>query len=95
MISNWIRSFIKCFDQSLENINNLFIFSNRKEKQIWVFSIVKELIQDLNIHIKALGFLREWNRIAFVLILDYSVNKCNLFSTFCISGVVCSWGDQD
>jgi len=52
------------------------------------FSVVKELIQDLNIHIKALVFLREWNRIAFVLISDCSVNKCNLFSTFCISGVV-------
>jgi len=49
---------------------------------------VKELIQDLNIHIKVLGFLREWNRISFVLILDCSVNKCNLFSTFCISGDV-------
>ena len=53
---------------------------------------MKELIQDLNIHIKALGFLREWKRIAFVLILVCSVNKCNLFSTFCISGVVCCQG---
>jgi len=52
------------------------------------FSVEKELIQDLNIHIKALGFLREWNRIAFVLNLDCSVNKCNLFSNFCIYGVV-------
>jgi len=50
--------------------------------------VVKEFIQDLNIHIKALGFLREWNRIAFVLISDCSVTKCNLFSTFCIFGVV-------
>jgi len=49
---------------------------------------VKELIQDLNNYIKALGFLREWNKIAFVLISDCSVNECNLFSTFCISGVV-------
>ena len=49
---------------------------------------MKELIQDLNIHIKALGFIREWNRIAFVLISYFSVNECNLFSTFCISGVV-------
>jgi len=48
------------------------------------------LIQDLNIHIKALGFLREWNKITFVLISNCSVNKCNLFSTFCISGVVLS-----
>ena len=59
------------------------------------------MIQDLNIHIKALGFLREWNRIAFVLISDCSIKECNLFSTFCISGVVlprtvvCSWGGQD
>ena len=52
------------------------------------FSVVKEFIQDLNIHIKVLGFLREWNRIAFVLISDCSVNKCNIFSTFCISSVV-------
>jgi len=49
---------------------------------------VKELIQDLNIHIKALGFLREWNMIAFVLISYCFVNKCNFFSTFYISGVV-------
>jgi len=31
------------------------------------FSVVKELIQDLNIHIKALDFLREWNMIVFCI----------------------------
>ena len=77
------------------------MFSNKKEETDLSFSVVKELIQDLNIHIKALGFVREWNMIAFVLISDCSVNKCNLFPTFCISGVVlpmsvvCSWGGQD
>jgi len=64
------------------------MFSNKKEETDLSFSVVKELIQDLNIHIKALGFVREWNMIAFVLISDCSVNKCNLFPTFCISGVV-------
>jgi len=61
---------------------------NRGKKTYLSFSVVKKLIQDLNIHIKALGFLRKWNRIAFVLISDCSVNECNLFSTFCISGVL-------
>jgi len=64
------------------------MFSNNGREIDLSFSIVKELLQDLNIHIKALGFLREWNRNAFVLISDCSVNKCNLFPTFCISGVV-------
>ena len=64
-----------------------YIFKQKRETNL-SFSVVKELIQDLNIHIKALGFLREWNMIAFVLISNSSVNKCNLFSTFCITGVV-------
>jgi len=42
------------------------MFSNKKEKDL-SFSVVKEFIQDLNIHIKALGFLREWNKIAFCI----------------------------
>ena len=42
----------------------------------------------MNIHIKLWVFQREWNRIAVVLISVYTVNKCNPFSTYCISGVV-------
>ena len=78
----------------------VYVFKQVRETNL-SFSVVKEFIQDLNIHIKFLGFLTEWNRIAFVLISDCYINKYNLFSTFCISGVVlprsvvCSWGCQD
>jgi len=50
---------------------------------------------------QALGFQRDWNRIAILLISVCIVNKCNPFSTYCISGVVlprsvvCSCGGQD
>ena len=37
---------------------------------------------------QALDFQRERNMIAIVLISVYTVNKCNLFLTYCISGVV-------
>ena len=65
------------------------------------FSVVKKLISRFEHSHQALGFQREWNRIAIVLISVCSVNKCNPFSTFCISGVVlprsvvCYWGGQD
>jgi len=39
---------------------------------------------------QALGFQREWNMIAIVLISVCTVNKCNPFSINCISGVVFS-----
>ena len=101
MIFNWIHSFINCFDQSLENINGLFMFSNKQEKHIWVFQLWQSWFQDLKIHIKLWFFQREWNRIAIVLISVCTVNNCNPFSIYCISGVVlprsvvCSWGGQD
>ena len=59
--SNWIRSYFKCFDQSLKAINNLFIFITNKEreKHIWVFQFERDCFQDLNIHYSALVFSRE------------------------------------
>ena len=96
MISNWLRSSIKCFDQSLKSINGLFMFWNKQEKQIWVFQLWQRLISSFEHSHQALGFLKEeWNRIAFVLISDCSVNKCNSFWIFCIfwcccQGVLCA-----
>ena len=101
MFFNWIRSFINYFDQSLENINGLFMFSNKERKAVLSFSVVKRLILRFEHSHQALGFQREWNRIAIVLISDCTVNKCNPFKTYSISGVVlprsvvCSWGGQD
>ena len=101
MISNWIRSFFNCFDQSLESINGLFMFSNKQERNRFEFFSCEKVDFKIWTSHQALGFLREWNKIAIILISDCSVNKCNPLSIYCISGVVlprsvvCSWGGQD
>ena len=59
MITNWIRSSIKCFDQSLKAINSLFMYYYKQEKHIWVFSVEKDCFQVLNIHVKLWVFSRE------------------------------------
>ena len=90
MISNWIRSSIECFDQSLKAINSLFMFYNKQEKTYLSFSVEKNCFQVCEYSHSALGFLkRMWNRITSVLISDCSVNKCNSFWTFCIFGCCC------
>jgi len=80
---------------------NGFLFFKQARETNLSFSVVTKLIQRFEHSHQALGFQREWNRIAIVLISVCTVNKCNPFSTYCISGVVlprsvvCSWGGQD
>ena len=77
------------------------MFSNREVKTYLIFSVVTKLFLRFEHSHQALCFQREWKRIAIVLILVCTVNKCNPLSTYCISGVVlpmsvvCSRGDQD
>ena len=52
------------------------------------FSVEKKLISRFEHSHQALGFQKEWNKIAIVLISVCFVNKCDPFSTYCISGVV-------
>jgi len=63
-------------------------FQTNKRETDLSFSVVKKLISRFEHSHQALGFLREWNRIAIVLISDCSVNNCNPFSIYFISGVV-------
>ena len=101
MIFNWIRSYIKCFDQSLKAINVCLCFITNKKNKFEFFSC-ERLLSNFEHSLFSFGFLkRKWNRITFVLISVYSVNKCNSFWILCIfwcckpRSVVCSWGCQD
>jgi len=99
MFFNWIRSLINCFDQFLENINGL-CFQTSKRNRFEFFSCEK-VDSKIWTFTSSLGFQREWNRIAIVLISVCTVNKCNPFWIYCNFGVelpmsvVCSWGGQD
>jgi len=100
MISNWIRSFIKCFNQSFEYINSL-LYVSKKKKQFWEIQFD---IFDLKFSrfTSSFGFSSEGGiglqLYSFQIVLWSGVI---LFSIFCISvvvfsrSVVCSWGVQD
>jgi len=96
MIFNWIRSCIKCFDQSLKAINSLFMFYKKTRKTYLSFSVVRDCFQVFEHSLFSFGFLkREWNRITSVLISVCYVNKCNSFWILCIfwccsQGVLCA-----
>jgi len=67
------------------------MFSNKEENIDLSFSVEKKLISRFEHSHQTLGFQREWNRIAIVLISVCSVNKCDPFSTFwcCVANECC------
>jgi len=66
----------------------VYLCFQTNKRNIFEFFSCEKLISRFEHSHQALGFRREWNRIAIVLISDCSVNKCNPFSIYCISGVV-------
>ena len=55
------------------------MFSNKAREIVLSFSVVTRLILRFEHSHQALGFQREWNRIAIVLNSDCTVNMCNPF----------------